>query len=185
MENENTAAEAVMTENITQVEYPGRASRRTLVQTIVGLLLGVGVAAPAILSALTDGLRSVGAESLAASVATGGAVAAAIATGIARIMAVPGVEDWLQRTTGLRWLAATTVTGDQGPGDLGLDAAVSGYRATDLETDENLTTEAGEAALEAAEAEYLDPVGEGDAEPVEDLEGPGYDGEDLDTKAGA
>lgn len=125
-------------DNPTQVNNPGRTTVRTFVQSAIGLLVGLGLVAPQILAALIDGANKAGFEEIAVALGAGSGTVLAIAGLIARVMAIPGVEQFLQKTSGFRWLAARKVPLDNGPGDLGFDAGLSGYMAHDLTTDDRL-----------------------------------------------
>jgi hypothetical protein len=90
-------------------------ARRTI-RTVFQMLVGLAAMAPLIYSSATQHDPKE---------ATGwAAVALAIAAGVTRVMAVPAVEDFLQRTPGLSWLAAkrpevgVPVSDDAGGDDL-------------------------------------------------------------------
>jgi len=137
-------------ETPTQVANPGRAVKRTAVQNLVGLLAGFALVGPLALNTVIDGLNAQGFDAAAGYVGTALPVTLFVSSMTAKVMALPGVESWLQQSSGFRWLAAVNVKGDQGPGDLGFDAAYSGYVATTLDTDESLDTLQAEAPTGAA-----------------------------------
>lgn len=161
------------TNNVTQVANPGRATARTLFQNIIGALIGFGLFAPIALQWVVDLLEKAGFGELAAKVAAGLAASAAVAAGLARVMALPGVENWLQQSGIFRWLAAAKESVDNGPGDLGFDAHVSGYVAETREHDDRLTEDGtydgaplidADAAILQEDENYV----EEDEEPSED-----------------
>jgi hypothetical protein len=73
----------------TQTQYPGRATARTTVAAVIALLSLL----PYILGAVHADETVWGAQALA------------VAAAVTRVLAIPGVNDWLQRY--LPWLAAT------------------------------------------------------------------------------
>lgn len=88
----------------TQSQHPWRATVRTILAVIVAL----AAMAPAIYTAATQGSPEA---------ATGAAaLALGIAAAITRIMALPGVESFLQRF--LPWLAAGTKTDEPPAGNI-------------------------------------------------------------------
>lgn len=145
-------------DNTTQVNNPGRATLRTIVQGAIGIIFGLGLLAPQILDALTEGARAAGFEEFAVAMTGGGAAVLAVAGFLARLMAIPGVEQFLQATPGFRWLAARKVPKDNGPGDLGFDASLSGYAAHDLTTDDRIDDP--EVYTEADDAGIIEDGGE-------------------------
>lgn len=163
-------------DNPTQVNNPRRTTVRTIIQGAIGVVFGLALIAPQILDALTEGARAAGFEEFAVAMTGGGVTVLAVAGFLARIMSIPGVEQFLQKTAGFRWLAARKVPLDNGPGDLGFDAGLSGYAAYDLTTDDRLDddpanqyAEADVAVIVEDEAElpnYEDGApGTGDDEP--------------------
>jgi hypothetical protein len=81
----------------TQQAQPGRASRRTLVQTAVGYLIVFGAVAPAVITIAGEQLEGVLSPEWYAWVLGAGATVTAISGLIARIMAIPAVDSWLQK----------------------------------------------------------------------------------------
>ncbi|TFC59395.1 MULTISPECIES: hypothetical protein [unclassified Cryobacterium] len=84
----------------TQLAYPWTATARTIAQTVAGVILGgsaviatIAVLAPQFLAAVADILPPTWLAWATGAVATIGALAGAFA----RIMAVPGVNDWLTK----------------------------------------------------------------------------------------
>jgi len=84
----------------TQVAYPGAATIRTILQTVSGVILGaaavvatIAVLAPQFLAAVADILPPSWLAWATGAVATIGALAGAFA----RIMAIPGVNEWLTK----------------------------------------------------------------------------------------
>lgn len=76
----------------TQEAHPGKASLRTGVQAFIPAVISLVLVAPEILEALAD--APIGGEARAWLLGISGAVAAVAAT-LARIMAIPAVNDWL------------------------------------------------------------------------------------------
>lgn len=89
-----------MTPTPTQVAYPWTAAARTVVQTVAGVVLGLAagiatlaVLAPQFLAAVADILPPEWLAWAVSAVATIGAIAGAVA----KIMAIPGVNEWLTK----------------------------------------------------------------------------------------
>lgn len=81
----------------TQQRFPGRASWRTAVQNIVGTIIVLGVIAPIVVAIIGDELGHLLPDHiLTLLVAVAGAIAAVSAT-LARIMAIPAVDQWLRK----------------------------------------------------------------------------------------
>ena len=79
----------------TQVGQPGVTTARTVVQTIIGVLLSLGVVVPAVVGIVGDQWAPwLGPQALAV-LGVAAAVAAAISGTLARIMAIPQVNTWL------------------------------------------------------------------------------------------
>lgn len=78
----------------TQVVHPWKASLRTAVQTVVPLILALALAAPAIVNELPDQYVP---EGIYVWLGTAAAAAAAFAGALARISAIPAVNDFLDR----------------------------------------------------------------------------------------
>lgn len=79
----------------TQVRHPWRTTARTIAQGVGTVLLSI----PALYVLAPDILRAAGLEAVPWAVAALGVLGA-----IARVMAVPGVEQWMRRN--FPWLAA-------------------------------------------------------------------------------
>lgn len=89
-----------MTITPTQIAFPWSATLRTILQTVSGLILGAwaiitvaAVLAPQLLAAIGDLLPPEWAAWAVGAVAFIGALAGAFA----RVMAIPGVNDWLTK----------------------------------------------------------------------------------------
>lgn len=80
----------------TQQAHPGRASWRTAAQTIISVILVLGVVAPIVAAILHDELGEYLPEAWLAWVVAAGAVLAAVSAALARIMAIPAVDAWLR-----------------------------------------------------------------------------------------
>lgn len=100
----------------TQSQHPWRAVARTALAVISAL----AVAAPSIVDAITNG----DASRLGAT----GAVVLAVSGGITRVLALPGVNDFLERF--LPWLAAAPASEAQAVND-DLDAVAMAYEQLD------------------------------------------------------
>ena len=111
----------------TQVGQPGRTTARTVVQTILGVLLSLGVVVPAVVGIVGDQWAPwLGPQALTI-LGVAAAVAAAISGTLARIMAIPAVNAWL----GAVGLGVTGwVTTDQVIPQHGLDADGDGHPDT-------------------------------------------------------
>lgn len=89
-----------MTTTPTQVAYPWTATARTIAQTVAGVIIGAStfiagfaILAPQFLAAVADILPREWLLWASGAVATVGALAGAVA----RIMAIPGVNEWLTK----------------------------------------------------------------------------------------
>src|SRR5690606_212118 len=80
----------------TQQAYPGRASWRTRVQTVLSVILVLGAVAPFVAAILHDELGEYLPGAWLAWVVAAGAVLAAVSAALARIMAIPAVDAWLR-----------------------------------------------------------------------------------------
>lgn len=175
---ENTPLNGEIVE-VTQVANPARATTRTVLQNVLGALVGFGLLAPFILQWLVDGLNSLGMAEQAAFVATALGGTVAVAALLARVMAIPGVEAWLQQSQAFRWLAAAKRPDiDQGPGDLGFNAEESGYNAMDLDLDERLTIDGHPDSEPSSDAIIYQEDGELPEPELQDEDGPQHRAED-------
>lgn len=84
----------------TQVVFPWKATARTVVQSVAGVLLGavsiigtVNIFAPQVLVAVVDVLPAEWAVWATGAVAFIGVLSGAVA----RVMAIPGVNEWLKK----------------------------------------------------------------------------------------
>lgn len=80
----------------TQQTYPARASWRTAVQNVLSVILVLGIVAPIVAAILRDELGEYLPDAWLAWVVAAGAVLAAVAAALARIMAIPAVDAWLR-----------------------------------------------------------------------------------------
>jgi len=80
----------------TQQAHPVRASWRTAVQTVLSVILVLGVLAPIVAAILTEELGAHLPASWLAWIVGAAAVLAAVSAALARIMAIPAVDDWLR-----------------------------------------------------------------------------------------
>ncbi|MDQ8040530.1 hypothetical protein RDI86_01530 [Cellulosimicrobium sp. XJ-DQ-B-000] len=85
-----------MTTTSTQQAHPVRASWRTATQTVISVILVLGVVAPIVAAILHDELGEYLPEAWLAWVVAAGAVLAAVSAALARIMAIPAVDAWLR-----------------------------------------------------------------------------------------
>ena len=97
----------------TQQAHPVRASRRTAAQTVISVVLVLGVVAPLVAAILHDELGEYLPDAWLAWVVAAGAVLAAVAAALARIMAIPAVDAWL-RHLGLSSTPTFVVPDDDG-----------------------------------------------------------------------
>ncbi len=102
-----------MTTTSTQQTYPARASWRTAVQNVLSVILVLGIVAPIVAAILRDELGAYLPEAWLAWVVAAGAVLAAVAAALARIMAIPVVDAWL-RHLGLSSTPTLVVPDDDG-----------------------------------------------------------------------
>lgn len=100
-----------MTTTSTQQAHPVRASRRTAAQTVLSVILVLGVVAPIVASILHEELAGILPDAWLAWVAAAAAVLAAVAAALARIMAIPAVDAWLRHLG----LSSTPTLVDPGP----------------------------------------------------------------------
>lgn len=84
----------------TQQAYPWRATARTVVQTILGIVIAAGVVIPLAVSIVHEELASFLPEQVTTTLTTLAVVSAAISAAVARIMAIPAVDAAL-RSVGL------------------------------------------------------------------------------------
>ena len=80
----------------TQQAHPVRASWRTAAQTVLSVIVVLGVVAPIVAGILSDELGAHLPASWLAWVVGAAAVLAAVSAALARIMAVPAVDAWLR-----------------------------------------------------------------------------------------
>ncbi len=97
----------------TQQAHPVRASWRTAAQTVISVVLVLGVVAPLVAAILHDELGEYLPDAWLAWVVAAGAVLAAVAAALARIMAIPAVDAWL-RHLGLSSTPRVVVPDDDG-----------------------------------------------------------------------
>jgi len=161
--------------NVTQVANPARATVRTALQILLGLAAGFALVAPSVIEWTAGTLQQAGYEELAGAVTAGSGTALLVSTVLARVMALPGVEVFLQNNPVFRWFAAAKAETDAGPADLGFDATVSGYSALDLPTDERLTIDGTPDSEPSADAIIYQEGGEL-PEPEPQDEGPEDEG---------
>lgn len=81
----------------TQQKYPGRATVRTAVQTILGFVVSLSVVVPLVLAAADETLGDLIPESARAAVWGIGAGTVAVSLFVARVMAIPAVDSWLRK----------------------------------------------------------------------------------------
>ena len=81
----------------TQTREPCRTTARTIVQTALGILLAVGVVVPAAVAIVGEEWAAWLPADAAAVLGTVAAVAVAVSGTVARIMAIPAVNSWLDR----------------------------------------------------------------------------------------
>ena len=87
----------------TQAQFPGRAAIRTFVQVVIPAVIGLAVILPLIINTFLAGVGQILPPEVSAWL-TGVAVAiAAVASAVARVMALPPVIAWTKRW--LPWLA--------------------------------------------------------------------------------
>ncbi|MGW6228946.1 hypothetical protein ACWFQT_17720 [Cellulosimicrobium cellulans] len=98
----------------TQQTYPGRASWRTAAQTVISVVLVLGVVAPLVAAILQDELGEYLPEAWLAWVVGAAAVLAAVSAALARIMAIPAVDAWLRHLG----LSSTPTGASFGPSDV-------------------------------------------------------------------
>jgi uncharacterized membrane protein len=106
-----------VTATSTQQAHPARASWRTAAQTIVSVVLVLGVVAPLVAAILHDELGGYLPEAWLAWVVAAGAVLAAVSAALARIMAIPAVDAWL-RNLGLSSTPKVVEPDDDGVHDI-------------------------------------------------------------------
>ncbi|MGM7422779.1 hypothetical protein [Cellulosimicrobium sp. CpK407] len=80
----------------TQQAHPVRASWRTAAQTVISVVLVLGLVAPLVAAILHDELGAYLPDRWLAWVVAAGAVLAAVSAALARIMAIPAVDAWLR-----------------------------------------------------------------------------------------
>lgn len=80
-----------------QSAFPGRATVRTVVQTVLSVVLTAGVVLPVAVAILGEELADVLPPAWLAWLAGGAATVAAIAAALTRIMAIPAVDAALRR----------------------------------------------------------------------------------------
>lgn len=80
-----------------QSAFPGRATVRTVVQTVISVVLTAGVVLPGAVAILGEELADVLPPAWLAWLVGGAATVAAIAAALARIMAIPTVDAALRR----------------------------------------------------------------------------------------
>ena len=85
-----------MTTTSTQQAHPVRASWRTAAQTVISVVLVLGVVAPLVAAILHDELGEYLPEAWLAWVVAAAAILAAVSAALARIMAIPAVDAWLR-----------------------------------------------------------------------------------------
>lgn len=85
-----------MTTTSTQQTHPGRASWRTAAQTVISVVLVLGVVAPLVAAILHDELGGYLPDAWLAWVVGAAAVLAAVSAALARVMAIPAVDAWLR-----------------------------------------------------------------------------------------
>lgn len=81
----------------TQQAEPGRASWRTVVQSALGTIVTLGVVVPLVVAIIGEELGDVLPEGWYAWLLGASAVVGAVAGAVARIMAIPQVDEWLSR----------------------------------------------------------------------------------------
>lgn len=80
-----------------QSAFPGRATVRTVVQTVISVVLTAGVVLPVAVAILGEELAAVLPPAWLAWLVGAAAVVAAIAAALTRIMAIPAVDAALRR----------------------------------------------------------------------------------------
>ncbi|MFF2621311.1 hypothetical protein [Oerskovia jenensis] len=80
----------------TQQAHPVRASWRTATQTVLSVIVVLGVVAPIVAGILSDELGAHLPASWLAWVVGAAAVLAAVSAALSRVMAVPAVDAWLR-----------------------------------------------------------------------------------------
>ena len=80
-----------------QVAQPGKATARTVVQTVIGVLLALGIVVPTAVQIIGQQFAPWLTPSVLVTLGTIAGLAAAISGALARIMAIPQVSDLLTR----------------------------------------------------------------------------------------
>ncbi|MGN7703529.1 hypothetical protein [Cellulosimicrobium sp. 22601] len=117
-----------------QQEYPRRASWRTAAQTVISVVLVLGIVAPLVAAILSDELGGYLPDAWLAWVVGAAAVLAAVAAALARIMAIPAVDAWL-RHLGLSSTPTLTVPDAGGVHDITTLAAAPRRKGDHVTTD--------------------------------------------------
>ena len=90
----------------TQVRFSARSVARTILQTIVPAVIALGFVVPEIVEIVLEQSGESMPEGLRGILLGTSAAVAAVAGGLARVMAIPRVEAFLRSQRFLRWLAA-------------------------------------------------------------------------------
>lgn len=81
----------------TQEQHPKRATVRTVVQFVISTIITLGVVAPIVTAIIGEELGYLLGEHTMATIVAIGGVLAAIGGALARIMAIPGVDGWVEK----------------------------------------------------------------------------------------
>lgn len=81
----------------TQELEPGKTTLRTILQTVIGVVIAAGVVLPLVAVIVQEELGAWLPENWVAAVVTFAAASAAVSAAITRIMAIPAVNDALRR----------------------------------------------------------------------------------------
>lgn len=81
----------------TQEQHAGRATWRTVVQGILSTVLVLGIVAPVVAAIIGEELGYLLGEHTVATITAVCAAIAAVGGALARIMAIPAVDGWLER----------------------------------------------------------------------------------------
>lgn len=79
----------------TQSAHPGRASWRTVVQNVIAAVITLGVVLPIAVEIVGDDLGAYLPPEVTGWLIAGAAFVAALAGALARVMAIPAVDQWL------------------------------------------------------------------------------------------
>lgn len=81
----------------TQEQEPGKTTIRTVIQTVLGIVIGAGIVLPLVGVIVQEELGAWLPENWVAAIIGFSAVAAAVSAAVTRIMAIPAVNDALRK----------------------------------------------------------------------------------------